>query len=378
MLVRLARRRWVIIAVGVLVASGFGVAFVATRTSIAESGPAPGLTVPVEYRPYFFRAAKSCPALSAAKLAGQVMAESGFSEKAVGSRDGGSGTAGLTDAEWKVWKPTSDASRSDAEANIIALAHLTCDLIGRIRVAGINGDPWQLATAAFYSGIDAVTKARAVPDLAAAYVDRVVGYATWYAQQPDLEGPPPTTVAVPSSSEPTSEPTSAPPTTSATTAVPTTRPNPPAVAPATARTTAPPPRTTAPTVAAPVTSGELWNDEFHACLSAVSALDGTHLVLAGCDGSMVQHWQPGPGGTIRAAGLCMDAANAGTADFTPVQVANCSGNPAQLFTMNGDHHLYSPYANKCVNIHFTAGVGTSIVLYSCLNQSNQVWTYRKQ
>jgi hypothetical protein len=116
----------------------------------------------------------------------------------------------------------------------------------------------------------------------------------------------------------------------------------------------------------------------HGCLSASKALDGTQLVIAGCDGSMVQHWQAMSDGTIRSVGLCMDAANAGTTDFTRVQVANCSGNPAQLFTLNDNKQLYSPYANKCVNIHYTPGQGTSVVLFSCLNQPNQFFAFRAQ
>ena len=91
---------------------------------------------------------------------------------------------------------------------------------------------------------------------------------------------------------------------------------------------------------------------------------------------MVQLWQPNADdGTIRSVGLCMDAANAATADFTPVQVARCSGNPAQLFTLEENGHLFSPYANKCVNIHYEPGVGTSVVLFSCLDQTNQIWRF---
>ena len=128
----------------------------------------------------------------------------------------------------------------------------------------------------------------------------------------------------------------------------------------------------------PLPSGELWIEEFHGCLSAVAALDGTHLAIAHCDGSQVQHWEEMPDGTIRSVGLCMDLAWAGTADFTAVQVANCSGNPAQQFKLNPQNHLYSPYANKCVNISYQDGVGTSVVSFSCVNQPNQVFVFKRQ
>jgi hypothetical protein len=127
-----------------------------------------------------------------------------------------------------------------------------------------------------------------------------------------------------------------------------------------------------------LTLGELFNDEFHGCLSAVKALDGTHLAIAACDGSMVQHWQALLDGTIRSAGLCMDVANASTADFTPLQVAVCSGNSAQKFLINQDKHVVSLYANKCINVHSAAGAGTSIVIFPCVNQPNQFWRFQQQ
>jgi hypothetical protein len=141
--------------------------------------------------------------------------------------------------------------------------------------------------------------------------------------------------------------------------------------------TAPAPTEPAPTTADP-TNGQLWNNEFHGCLTANRSLDGTPLGMVACDGSMVQFWQPMPDGTIRSAGLCMDAANAGTADGTPVQVAYCSGNPAQQFTLNADQHIYSSYANKCVNIDYNPTSGTSIILFSCLDQTNQIFTFQAQ
>ena len=153
------------------------------------------------------------------------------------------------------------------------------------------------------------------------------------------------------------------------------------VFPPTSRLVPPPATTTtppAPTVAPPLTSGALYNVESGRCLSADRGLDGTHLIVTACDGSAVQHWQQMPNGTIRSVGLCMDAANAGTANNTPVQVATCSGNPAQQFVVNQNNQIYSSYANKCVNIAWESGPGTSVVLFSCLIQGNQTFTFKQQ
>ncbi|WP_345143007.1 hypothetical protein [Dactylosporangium darangshiense] len=129
-------------------------------------------------------ASLSCPALTPAKLAAQLMVASGF-EIAPTSGSGSSGLAGLSDAAWDRWKPYPGAERTEPAAQIQALAHYTCDLIGQVRLAGIAGDQWQLALAAHHSGVATVNAARGVPESARRYVSTVVAYAAWYAT---LEG----------------------------------------------------------------------------------------------------------------------------------------------------------------------------------------------
>jgi hypothetical protein len=355
--------------VGVLALAAAAGIVAVTTVSSADTPPLAGAAVPAQYRPVLTDAAASCPALTPARLAGQIMAESGFSASATTDR-GGSGIAGLTDAEWKTWQPTANADRGDPAANILALAHHVCDLVGHVRVDKVNGDLWVLAVAAYRSGVAAVVAAGGVPASAQSYVDNVGGYAAWYALQPEFGGTGTPATTTPPATTPSATPYPA---------TGTTAPAPPPT-PVTAATRAlESPRGPAlPPPTADPTSGELWNDEFHGCLTAGQALDGTHLAVVACDGSMVQHWQPMPDGTIRSAGLCMDAAWAGTSNGTAVQVANCSGNPAQLFTLSPQHHLYSPYANKCVNIDYNPTSGTSIILFSCLDQTNQIFTFRAQ
>ncbi|MBC3840205.1 ricin-type beta-trefoil lectin domain protein [Streptacidiphilus sp. 4-A2] len=71
----------------------------------------------------------------------------------------------------------------------------------------------------------------------------------------------------------------------------------------------------------------------------------------------------------------MDVANASTADGTTVQLANCSGDAAQVWTLNtqtGD--LVSILANKCVDATNTGtSNGTRLQLWDCNGQSNQKW-----
>ncbi|WP_432984193.1 RICIN domain-containing protein [Dactylosporangium sp. CA-233914] len=124
-------------------------------------------------------AALSCPALSGPRLAAQLMANSGLNPDATGP-DGG-GIAAMPAAAFRSWAPWPQAEARDATASIYALAHYMCDLVGQVRLAGVAADRWQAALAAYYSGTAAVKAAAGVPADAKGYVDRVTGYATWYA-----------------------------------------------------------------------------------------------------------------------------------------------------------------------------------------------------
>ncbi|MEV4845973.1 ricin-type beta-trefoil lectin domain protein [Micromonospora matsumotoense] len=127
-------------------------------------------------------AARSCPTLTPARLAGQLMAESGLDGRASRTASGGQGIAGLDAAAWKSWAPWPGAERSDPAANILALAHLMCDLNGQVRLANIPGEQWRLSLAAFHTGLDEVREAKGVPADAVEYVDQASGYAAYYAK----------------------------------------------------------------------------------------------------------------------------------------------------------------------------------------------------
>lgn len=134
-------------------------------------------------------AARSCPMLTPARLAGQLMAESELTTTATDTASGGTGIAGLDNQDWKLWKPWPDAERSDSAANIVALAHQVCDYSGKLRLATIPGDSWRLSVAAFHSGLESVTGAAGVPTDAVDYVDRVSGYAAYYGKRSQFGGP---------------------------------------------------------------------------------------------------------------------------------------------------------------------------------------------
>ncbi|MFI1096373.1 ricin-type beta-trefoil lectin domain protein [Streptomyces sp. NPDC020917] len=97
------------------------------------------------------------------------------------------------------------------------------------------------------------------------------------------------------------------------------------------------------------------------CLSGGAGTDGTPLALAACGGAANEKWALGSDGTIRSKGLCMDAAWGGTAPGTVIQVANCSGNPAQQFSLRGTT-VYSKQAGRCLGV---VNAGAGIRLAAC-------------
>jgi hypothetical protein len=195
-------------------------------------------------------AATSCPTLTPARLVGQVMATTGFEPGA------GGGIAGLSSEEWEQWKPWGDAVPSDETASLLALAHLTCDLVGQLRVSGFSGDLWLPAVAAFASSLDDVRAAAGVPASVAEVVDRAQAYASHYTE---LFGPAPTPSAMPSTSADTQ------PTDGAT--GPTATPSP---TPSTLASSAPPSPTPTPP-SAPTSAPTSAQNSFSVALSSTSA-----------------------------------------------------------------------------------------------------------
>ncbi|MFC8413889.1 ricin-type beta-trefoil lectin domain protein [Streptomyces coelicoflavus] len=105
--------------------------------------------------------------------------------------------------------------------------------------------------------------------------------------------------------------------------------------------------------------------------------DGAPLQIADCTGKNWQKWDFRPDGTIRSLGLCMDATWGGTANGTVVQVAVCSGNPAQQFILAGPKDLVNVQANKCVDVvDGKTGNGARLQLWKCDGKDDQKWSTR--
>ncbi|MFI1352434.1 ricin-type beta-trefoil lectin domain protein [Streptomyces sp. NPDC020898] len=102
--------------------------------------------------------------------------------------------------------------------------------------------------------------------------------------------------------------------------------------------------------------------------------DGTGLQLWECAGTANQKWDFRGDGTVRSLGLCMDVAFGSREDGAAIQLARCSGNPAQQFVMSTEGDLVNPQADKCVDAKDNGTVdGTKLHLWTCAGTPNQKW-----
>jgi hypothetical protein len=102
--------------------------------------------------------------------------------------------------------------------------------------------------------------------------------------------------------------------------------------------------------------------------------DGTPLQLGDCTGAANQKWDFRGDGTVRSLGLCMDVARGSKDDGAVIQLARCSGNPAQQFVLNKAGDLVNPQANKCVDAKDNGtAAGTRLQQWSCAGTPNQKW-----
>ncbi|MFI6078692.1 RICIN domain-containing protein [Actinoplanes sp. NPDC051343] len=189
-----SRKRYGIAAAVVFILGAGALSIISEGPFAVGAEKLTGKDVPLALQQAIITASLSCPTLNPPRLAAQLMMASEF---AVGARHG---VAGLSDAAWTRWRPKSDANRNDGAANVLALAHQTCDVVGQLRAATLTGDMWPLALAVTKSGISAVVRAKRVPASAQSYVEKAEAYANWYADQPPFRLGKPTTPPSPTAS----------------------------------------------------------------------------------------------------------------------------------------------------------------------------------
>ncbi len=146
--------------------------------ALAACAGNPDRVVPKQYRSAIKQAAKECPELSPKLLAAQIDQESGFDPDAV-SKAGAEGIAQFVPDTWAVWGQDLDgdgvASPYNAREAIDAQARLMCFLIFEAKASDIDGDPIDLALAAYNAGWSNVVRYQGIPPFreTEAYVERI-------------------------------------------------------------------------------------------------------------------------------------------------------------------------------------------------------------
>ncbi|GHH65102.1 endo-1,3-beta-glucanase [Kitasatospora indigofera] len=103
--------------------------------------------------------------------------------------------------------------------------------------------------------------------------------------------------------------------------------------------------------------------------------DRTPVQLHNCTGGPAQQWTVGGDGTVRALGKCLDVAAGSTADGAAVQLYTCNGTKAQQWTYTAAHDLTNTGAGKCLDAKGNSSAdGTRLQIWTCGGGANQKWT----
>jgi len=110
-------------------------------------------------------------------------------------------------------------------------------------------------------------------------------------------------------------------------------------------------------------------------VAGASSADRTPIQLHDCTGNAAQQWTVGGDGTVRALGKCLDVAGGSTADGTVVQLYTCNGTNAQKWTYTAAHEFINVGANKCLDAKGNSSAdGTRLQTWTCNGVAGQKWT----
>jgi hypothetical protein len=107
---------------------------------------------------------------------------------------------------------------------------------------------------------------------------------------------------------------------------------------------------------------------------ADSSANGTKIQIWNCNGAAAQIWT-WANGTLTHNGKCMDVKGQGTVNSTPVILWECNGGANQQWTPQQDGTLKSAHSGRCLDLPgFNTTNGTQLVIWDCNGGNNQKWT----
>ncbi|MEU6375117.1 glycoside hydrolase family 19 protein [Streptomyces sp. NPDC046909] len=109
-------------------------------------------------------------------------------------------------------------------------------------------------------------------------------------------------------------------------------------------------------------------------VAGASTANGTAVQLYDCNGTAAQIWSNSADGTLRALGKCLDVVDRGTADGAQVQLWDCSGGSNQQWVVSSANDIVNPAANKCLDVTGNNSAnGTRLQIWTCSGGANQKW-----
>ncbi|MER5511715.1 family 16 glycosylhydrolase [Streptomyces sp. NPDC002766] len=110
-------------------------------------------------------------------------------------------------------------------------------------------------------------------------------------------------------------------------------------------------------------------------VAGAATADGTPIQLHDCTGDDAQKWTPVSDGTVRALGKCLDVKAGSHDDGAVVQLYTCNGTAAQQWTYTAAHDLTNTGADKCLDAKGNSSAdGTPLQIWTCTRATNQKWT----
>ncbi|MFJ9822682.1 ricin-type beta-trefoil lectin domain protein, partial [Streptomyces sp. NPDC101151] len=109
-------------------------------------------------------------------------------------------------------------------------------------------------------------------------------------------------------------------------------------------------------------------------VAGANSANGTAVQLYDCNGTGAQIWSNPGDGTLRALGKCLDVVDRGTADGAAVQLWDCSGGANQQWQVTAAHDIVNPAADKCLDVRDNNSAnGTRLQIWTCSGAANQKW-----
>jgi glucosylceramidase len=113
-------------------------------------------------------------------------------------------------------------------------------------------------------------------------------------------------------------------------------------------------------------------------VAGAATANGTAVDLYDCNGTAAQLWTAGTGNSMQALGKCMDVTGASTANGALVQLYDCNGSGAQQWTTNAAGNLVNTGSGKCLDATGNSSAnGTRLQIWTCSTTANQLWTAPK-